>query len=288
MLNMESQTNPGNAIGQLFIVATPIGNLGDITYRAVEILKSVDLIAAEDTRRSRKLLHQYRIDSPMIALHEHNEESMANVLLQHLRQGKNIALVSDAGTPLISDPGYRVVHLLRRHGIRIVPIPGPSSILAALCASGLPTDAFTFYGFLRRSGKARRLQLQRIAESPHTSIVLESPRRLEKTIRELMQLTGADREACLARELTKFHEQILTRPLGELAEFCRQHPPRGECVLLVSPGLTDAHEIDDARILEMLSNEDLACLPPSSRARKVAEALQIPKARVYRLLMQQT
>ncbi|MDQ6967023.1 MAG: 16S rRNA (cytidine(1402)-2'-O)-methyltransferase, partial [Mariprofundaceae bacterium] len=162
---MKTQPNDKHADGQLFIVATPIGNLSDITFRAVETLKSVDLIAAEDTRVSRRLCEHYGITTPLTACHEHNEEKMAAQLLDSIRQGRNIALISDAGTPLINDPGYRLVSRLREAGVRITPIPGACSPIAALCASGLPTDSFTYDGFLARSGKTRRKQIEAIAAS---------------------------------------------------------------------------------------------------------------------------
>jgi len=200
---MESQPKHQTPTGQLFVVATPIGNLGDITYRAVETLKNVDLIAAEDTRTSRKLLQHCGISTPMIAVHEHNEEYAAGKLLQRLQQGESIALISDAGTPLISDPGYRLVRKLRSEGIRITPIPGASSVLTALCAAGLPTDHFRFEGFLPRSGASRSAAMQRVAESSETNVILESPRRLLSSLKNLQPLLEEGRELVVARELTK-------------------------------------------------------------------------------------
>jgi len=284
---MESQPNPAAASGQLFIVATPIGNLADITYRAVEVLKSVDVIAAEDTRTSRTLLNHYGIGTPMIAVHEHNEERMAAQLLERLRRGEDIALISDAGTPLISDPGYRLVRKLRAEGIRITPIPGPSSILAALCSAGLPTDSFTYHGFLPRSGKGRKIVLQHIAVSSHTTILLESPNRLLDTLQDLATAANPAREACVARELTKHFETILTAPLAELIDHFEAAPPRGECVILIGPNTTAATEATDDDILARLNKPDVVNLPPSARAKTIAEALGIPKSRVYRLLLDQ-
>jgi len=179
--HMKTHTNDKHANGQLFIVATPIGNLADITYRAVETLKSADLIAAEDTRVSRRLCEYYGIATPLLACHEHNEEKMAAQLLEAILEGKNIALISDAGTPLINDPGYRLVSHLRASGIRVTPIPGACSPIAALCASGLPTDSFAYDGFLARSGKTRKTQIELIAASTCTRILLESPHRLLQT-----------------------------------------------------------------------------------------------------------
>lgn len=258
-----------------------------MTYRAVETLKSVDLIAAEDTRTSRTLLNHYGIHTPMLAVHEHNEARMANQLLERLRQGKDIALISDAGTPLISDPGYRLVRALRDDGIRITPIPGPSSILAALCSAGLPTDAFTYLGFIPRSGKSRRAFLQEIAGSRYTAILLESPHRLAATLHDLAGQCGAEREACVARELTKRFETILTAPLQQLIAHFESEPVRGECVVLVAPLSETPTQASDADIVARLQDSDVADLSPSSRAKAVAEALGIPKSRVYKLLMDQ-
>jgi len=284
---MESQPNRAAASGQLFIVATPIGNLADITYRAVEVLKTVDIIAAEDTRTSRTLLKHYGISTPMIAVHEHNEERMAAQLLERLLGGEDIALISDAGTPLISDPGYRLVRKLRSEGIRITPIPGPSSILAALCSAGLPTDSFTYHGFLPRSGKGRKTLLEQIAASQHTSILLESPNRLQATLQDLARATDASREACVARELTKHFETILTAPISELIDHFEAQPPRGECVILISPASATVTEATDDDIRVRLNAADVAGLPPSARAKAVAEALGIPKSRAYQLLLGQ-
>ncbi|MDX8407639.1 MAG: 16S rRNA (cytidine(1402)-2'-O)-methyltransferase, partial [Mariprofundaceae bacterium] len=195
---MESETKHqsarGQGCGQLFVVATPIGNLSDITYRAVETLKQVDAIGAEDTRTSRKLLQHYGIDTPMFALHEHNESNMTETLLARLLDGENIALISDAGTPLISDPGFRLVQKLRTTDIRVTPIPGASSIITALCASGLPTDHFRFAGFLSRSGKSRKSELALLEASSETTILLESPRRLVHTLKDLALLLDAKRQ----------------------------------------------------------------------------------------------
>ena len=284
---MESQPNPPTASGQLFIVATPIGNLGDITYRAVEVLKSVAVIGAEDTRTSRTLLAHYGIATPMLAVHEHNEAKMATGLLERLRRGEDIALISDAGTPLISDPGYRLVRELRAAGIRITPIPGPSSILAALCSAGLPTDAFTYLGFIPRSGKARKAMLQEIAASRYTTALLESPNRLSATLTDLAATAGSEREACVARELTKHFETIITASLSELADHFEATPARGECVVLVGPKQAESEPATDAEIAARLQEPDVASLPPSARAKAVAESLGIPKSRVYKLLLEQ-
>lgn len=279
----KQQTRDGQASGCLFIVATPIGNLGDITYRAVETLRTVDAIAAEDTRNSRKLLAHYGITTPMFALHEHNEQAMIDRLLPRLKGGEKIALISDAGTPLISDPGYRLVQALSEQAIPVIPIPGPSSILAALCASGLATDRFRYLGFAARSGKARRRTLTEIAESPDTCILLESPKRLLATLKELAGLVEEDRRICVARELTKLHEEFVRGNPAAIIRHFEEHAPRGEIVLLVAGRSMTSVEITDDRILELLQSEEMRKLSPSARARRIARELGVSRSRVYAL-----
>ncbi|ATX80371.1 16S rRNA (cytidine1402-2'-O)-methyltransferase [Mariprofundus aestuarium] len=282
---MESQPKHQTPTGQLFVVATPIGNLGDITYRAVETLKNVDLIAAEDTRTSRKLLQHCGISTPMIAVHEHNEEYAAGKLLQRLQQGESIALISDAGTPLISDPGYRLVRKLRSEGIRITPIPGASSVLTALCAAGLPTDHFRFEGFLPRSGASRSTAMQRVAESSETNVILESPRRLLSSLKNLQPLLEEVRELVVARELTKLHEEFISGTVAELIAHFSEHAPRGEIVLIVAPCLPKVRgEIHDEDIHALLETAVMQALPPSARAKSVAKELGVSKSRVYDLI----
>ena len=271
--------------GQLFIVATPIGNLADITFRAVETLKAVDAIAAEDTRCSGKLLQHYGIDTPMLALHEHNEASRSEVLLKRLQNGEDIALISDAGTPLISDPGYRLVLRLRQAGIRITPIPGASSVLAALCAAGLPTDHFRFAGFLPRSGKARSKELKRIAGSDETTVLLESPRRLSATLHDLETLLDDTREVAVARELTKLFEEFVSGSLADVSAHFEQHAARGEIVLMIGPASERAVALTDQEILNCLNSVPMQSLPPSARARAVANTLDVPRPRVYALMV---
>ncbi|MDQ6969906.1 MAG: 16S rRNA (cytidine(1402)-2'-O)-methyltransferase [Mariprofundus sp.] len=281
---MDSQPKHQSTCGQLFVVATPIGNLSDMTYRAVETLKSVHIIAAEDTRNSRKLLQCYGITTPMIAVHEHNELAMLDSLLVRLQQGEDIALISDAGTPLISDPGYRLVRGLRAKGIRITPLPGASSVLTALCAAGLPTDHFRFAGFLPRSGKSRQQALGRINGSDETTVLLESPRRLLATLKNIQVCMAASREIVVARELTKLFEEIIHGTAAELITYFEQQPPRGEIVLLIGPAADEAIELTDQHILEALASSAMQALPPSARAKAVANMLGIAKARVYALI----
>jgi len=281
---METQPNHPQAIGQLFVVATPIGNLSDMTYRAVSTLQNVDLIAAEDTRTSLTLLRHYAIDTPLIALHEHNEEGMLSRIQSRLEQGESIALISDAGTPLISDPGYRLVRHLRQHNIRVVPIPGASSVMTALCAAGLTTDHFRFAGFLPRSGKSRAQAIKRTAASDETSIILESPRRLLATLQDLHGELDSAREVVVARELTKLHEEFVSGTTTELIEHFTTHAPRGEIVLMVAPAGEEAVDLSDQQVITCLASEAMQSLPPSARAKAVANTLGIPRARVYALI----
>ncbi len=282
---MESQTKHQTTNGQLFIVATPIGNLSDITFRAIETLKAVHAIAAEDTRFSRKLLQHYGIDTPMIALHEHNEAAKSEALLNRLLHGENIALISDAGTPLISDPGYRLVLRLRQAGIRITPIPGASSVLAALCAAGLPTDHFRFAGFLPRSGKARNTELKHIARSDETTVLLESPRRLLASLHDFEALFDKEREISVARELTKLYEEFISGSLTDVIKHFEQHTPRGEIVLMIGPASEETMALTDKDILNFLASEPMRSLPPSARAKAVAKTLDVSKSRVYALII---
>ena len=281
---MDPQPNRNTGTGQLFVVATPIGNLGDISFRAVEVLKAVDAIAAEDTRTSARLLAHYGIDTPMFACHEHNEAELAAQLLARLQQGQDIALISDAGTPLISDPGFKLVRGLRRAGIRVTPVPGPCSPVVALSASGLPTDRFTFLGFPARTGSKREALLRQLAAADHTHILLESPHRLLDTLRELQQALHPDHEICVARELTKMFEEFVSGTVAELVARFEAEPPRGEIVLMTGPAPEAAVVIDDGAILARLGAADMQALPPSARAKSVAKELGVSKARVYRLL----
>ena len=217
------------------MVATPIGNLEDITLRAIKTLRGVDLIAAEDTRRTRTLLSRYRIKAPTVSFFEGNEGWRTAELLNELRGGKRIALLCDAGTPTISDPGYRLVRGAREAGIPVVPIPGPTALIAALSASGLPTDSFSFFGFLPPKGAKRRRRLEEVAQSRGTVILYESPRRLIKTLEDLLEYCG-DRQVVIARELTKVHEEFVRGSIKELIEELKGRTIRGE-ITIVMEGL---------------------------------------------------
>src|SRR5947208_8984880 len=214
--------------GTLYIVATPIGNLEDITYRAVRILKEADLIACEDTRQTRKLLDHYGIEKPAISYHEHNEAERARQLIDKLQQGLTIAQVSDAGMPGISDPGYRVVKLAIEQGITVVPIPGPSALVTALAASGLPTDAFEFRGFLPAKSGQRRTALESLRDFQQTVIFYDAPHRILETLQEIVELLGPQRPVVIARELTKVHEEFIRGAASEVLKGLGERELRRE------------------------------------------------------------
>jgi 16S rRNA (cytidine1402-2'-O)-methyltransferase len=244
----------------LYIVATPIGNLADITYRAVEILSKVDLIAAEDTRHSRKLLSHYAINTKTTALHDHNESKAHIELLEFIKKGHSVALISDAGTPLISDPGYILVQRAKAEGINVVPIPGPSALISALSASGLPSDKFTFFGFLPAKQLARKAILDNIRELEPTSIFYESPHRIVACLDSMLQVFEPTRSVCLARELTKSFETIHVDELQHLCDWVKAdaNQQKGEIVLLVKGHkIPKNQEISstDVDILKLLMDE---------------------------------
>lgn len=222
--------------GVLYVVATPIGNLDDISARAIDVLGRVDLIAAEDTRHSRTLLSHFGIDVRMLSLHEHNEHQALEKVVDHLRQGDSVALISDAGTPLISDPGFALVRECHRQGIAVSPIPGPSAAIAALSASGLASDSFLFLGFPSRNKAARRAEFDELVNDPRTMLFYESSHRVKGCLQDMADIFGAERDGVVARELTKMHETILHATLGSLCEVLELDPmqSKGEFVIIVS------------------------------------------------------
>lgn len=254
----------------LYIVATPLGNLGDITRRALEVLESVDLIAAEDTRNSQKLLNHFGIKVPMMALHEHNERERADEIITKLESGQSIALISDAGTPLISDPGYTLVSRLHELGLKVIPIPGPSALVAGLSVSGLPTDRFCFEGFLPSKTGAREKALEALKQEERTLVFYEAPHRIVATLASIGNVFGDDRLVTLARELTKMYETIKRDTAGALLEWVSANPEqqKGECVLVVEGAKivrsTEAVEVDVEslliKLLEKMSLKDAAQL----------------------------
>jgi 16S rRNA (cytidine1402-2'-O)-methyltransferase len=231
---MKARAQIEQATGCLYLVGTPIGNLEDITLRALRVLKEADVIACEDTRQTQKLLNHYGIQKRLVSYHEHNELTRAAELVIELEQGARVALVSDAGMPLISDPGHRLVSLCLRHGVPVVPVPGPSAFVAALATSGLPADEFLFVGFLPARAGERRRALAKLAGVSRTLVFYEAPHRLLETLRDARELLG-DRPAAVARELTKLHEEILRDTLDRLVERLKSKPPRGEITLLIGP-----------------------------------------------------
>jgi 16S rRNA (cytidine1402-2'-O)-methyltransferase len=224
----------GGGQGRLYLVATPIGNLEDITLRALRVLREAHVIACEDTRQTRKLLERHRIDQPLLSYHEHNERERAAELIERLEAGESVALVSDAGMPLVSDPGRHLVGRCIERGIRVVPIPGPSAILAALAASGLETEEFLFAGFLPARAGERGRRLLALAGEPRTLVFYEAPHRLAAALRDALEILG-DRRVVVARELTKIHEEFRRGRLSELAAEYERSAPRGEITLLIAP-----------------------------------------------------
>ena len=272
--------------GTLYVVATPIGNLGDLSPRAREVLDAVDLIAAEDTRVTGRLLTHFGIKSRQTALHEHNEATMASKLVSELKAGKSIALVSDAGTPLISDPGFRLLKEAHEAGITVSPIPGSSALVAALSVSGLPTDRFTFEGFLPAKSAARKKRLQSLASETRTTIFYASVHRITDTINDLIGSHGADRNAFLGRELTKLHEQCVSGDLQSIAEGLaeRRIPAKGEFVIVVggaAESADDKNTIDADRLLEVLTE----VLPGKQAAAITAELSGRSRNEVYRTML---
>jgi 16S rRNA (cytidine1402-2'-O)-methyltransferase len=242
-MNMTAKSQTEAGTGCLYLVATPIGNLEDITLRAIRILKEADVIACEDSRHTQKLLNHYSIKKEMVSYHEHNELTRSPELVIELEQGAKIALVSDAGTPGISDPGHRLVTLCLRHHIPVVPIPGPSALVAALAASGLPTEEFLFVGFLPPRAGARRKALDALKAESRTLIFYEAPHRVVETLADASEILGA-RPAVIAREVTKIHEEFLRGPLPELLESARKRAPRGEITLLIGAGDPQTQQVD--------------------------------------------
>jgi 16S rRNA (cytidine1402-2'-O)-methyltransferase len=226
--------NASTVPGQLYVVSTPIGNLGDFSFRAIEVLREVSQILAEDTRHSRTLLDRYQIGTPVASYHEHNEAKMTPRIMERLRSGESLALISDAGTPLLSDPGARLVATAIDEGIQVVPIPGASALLAALVASGMDTERFTFFGFLPRKGRERSAVLAELASLPHTAVIYEAPTRLADTLAELEAVGSGDRTAAVAREMTKQFEEVRRGTVSALRTYYNDAPPRGELVLVLA------------------------------------------------------
>lgn len=269
--------------GRLFIVATPIGNLEDISERALRVLREVDRIAAEDTRHSKRLLAHYSIKTPLTSYHEHNEARKAEDLIRNLEQGRDLALITDAGTPCVSDPGYVLVSAAHRAKIKVIPIPGPSAPIAALSASGLPNDRFTFYGFFpRKKGRAGKL-LKEIGEMEGTHIFFESPHRLTSLLTHVAELLP-NASMCVTREMTKMFEEIIQGDPQQLLEHFSKSPVKGECVVILHVAASEVHNNDyspdDIRTLvdEAMEQEGMT---RRDAIKCVAKRLGLPRNRVY-------
>lgn len=271
----------------LYVVATPIGNLDDITARALRVLREVAVIAAEDTRHSARLLQHFGITTPLVACHEHNERDQGGRFLARLQGGEDVALISDAGTPLISDPGFHLVRQARAAGIRVVPVPGPCALIAALSAAGLPSDRFVFEGFLPAKTAGRLARLEQLKEEPRTLIFYEAPHRLLDCLADLERIMGADRLAVMARELTKAFETFQGLPLGKLRAWVAAdgNQQRGECVLLVAGWQAPAENSVPAaalRVLELLLKE----MPLKRAAALAAEITGVRKNLLYQAALE--
>jgi 16S rRNA (cytidine1402-2'-O)-methyltransferase len=271
---------PEKSPGVLYIVSTPIGNLEDITLRALRVLKEVDLIAAEDTRRTRQLLTHYGIHKPLISYHEHNRRMREKTLLHDLREGKSVALVTDAGTPGISDPGEELVRRAIQEGLPLVPIPGPVALVAALSVSGLPTESFLFYGFLPSKAAARRKWLTSLKERPETLVFYESPRRLSSLLDDAAQILG-ERRVVVAREMTKVYEEVYRGTISEVLEQMGKEEVKGE-VTVILEGCTSPPHVDASEVVAALRrySEEMGLSMKDSVGR-VAEDLGIPRRQVY-------
>ena len=273
--------------GTLFVVATPIGNRDDLSPRARQILREVDLIAAEDTRHTGRLLSHFGVKTPQIALHEHNEERVSRQLAERLSGGSSVALVSDAGTPLISDPGFRLVAAAHAAAVPVSPVPGPSAVIGAISAAGLPSDRFCFEGFMPAKAQARRAALEALKDETRTMVFLESVHKVALALPDFVEVFGAGRMAFIGREMTKMHEQCVRAPLGELAAMLRDGriPAKGEFVLVVAGGETRVGDSSEFSIRELLV--ELAGVLPGSQAVDLVSRLSGRRRNdVYRLMLE--
>jgi 16S rRNA (cytidine1402-2'-O)-methyltransferase len=270
-----------SAAGTLFLVSTPIGNLGDISHRAVEVLSSAALILAEDTRHSRRLLDHYGISTPVSSFHEHNEAKQLSRILERLARGGSIALISDAGTPLISDPGSRLVDASLAAGIKVVPIPGASSVMAALVGSGLSLDRFTFFGFIPRKGRERSSAIADIVGSRATTVVFEAANRVKATLSALSASGAGQRRAVIARELTKQFEEFRRGTIAELEQTCEELTPRGEVVLVIAGAET--HAISEVELVAEAKKARADGLSPRDVVDHLIRELGAPRNLAYRI-----
>lgn len=273
--------------GELYLCATPIGNLEDMTFRAIRVLKEADLIAAEDTRQTQKLLNHYEIVNPLTSYHEHNKESKGNYLLELLLEGKKIALVSDAGMPGISDPGFDLVQLAVSQGVKVIPVPGAVAAITGLVASGLPTQSFVFEGFLSRVPKKRRAKLRELSRETRTIIFYEAPHRLEKTLKDMLE-TWSSRQVVVARELTKKHEEIWRGDLAEALEYFGEGRARGEITLIVQGATTVEEQETKEEVLPLAKQVAILLeqgLGKKEALKKVAQDNKMSKREVYQAVL---
>lgn len=289
-MTLHSQINSSESSGRLYVVATPIGNLGDITNRAQQVLSDVDWVAAEDTRHSKQLLTALGIKQTLISLHEHNEQARAEQLLQKLQAGEQGALISDVGTPLINDPGYHLVKLLRQHDIAVVPVPGVSAVITALSCAGLPTDRFSYEGFLPAKNSKRLQSLQTLENESRTMVFYESPHRLVDSLKSFLEAFGPDREAFIGRELTKKYEHFLSGNFEEIIGYFADNPDkvRGEFVLIVAgKNVTNETEadtfVDIDKMIEVLLKQQL---PVKQISEIVSELTAKKKKSIYQRVLQ--
>jgi 16S rRNA (cytidine1402-2'-O)-methyltransferase len=272
-------------MARLYVVSTPIGNLADITYRAVTVLGEVDRILAEDTRRTRILLRHYGLETPLYSAHAHNEAARAAQLLEWLEAGEEVAIVSDAGTPLLSDPGARIVQRVVEAGHQVVPVPGPSALLAALVGAGIDPEPFVFFGFPPRSGKARVERMREIAALRYTAVLYEAPGRLVRLLGDLAEECGGDRRVVVARELTKVYETFVRGTLTEVSAYYEREPARGEVVVVVAGSADTELEAGSDEAASELARRLLAeGERPSAAARELSRRLGLPRNRAYEIV----
>jgi 16S rRNA (cytidine1402-2'-O)-methyltransferase len=283
---VEGDVTGAEGAGTLYVVSTPIGNMGDFSFRAVDVLKSVDLILAEDTRHTRNLLDRYEIKTPAAAYHEHNEAKATPALVARLGRGDSLALVSDAGTPLLSDPGGRLVRSAIAAGVNVVAVPGPSALLSALVVSGLDVDRFTFFGFLTRTGSQRRAALDDITGLRHTAVLYEAPNRIVATLAELERRGNGARPAAVAREMTKQFEEVKRGTVSELRAYYEDKPPRGEIVLVIAAAIEQVPT--DEAVQTRVNSLRASGMSARDAATAVAAELGVPKRAAYRLAQQVT
>lgn len=278
---MQTDSKPGI----LYVVGTPIGNLEDMTFRAVRILQTVDLIAAEDTRHTGKLLQHFQITTPQLSYHEHNSNSRIPELLQQLSNGKAIAIVTDAGMPAISDPGFELVKACVEARISVVPIPGPSAVITALSAAGLPTEKFVFEGFLPTKNQDRQERLEFLQAEARTIVFYESPHRLRQTLQDLADALGQDRRLVLARELTKLYEEFFRGKIGDAIAYYTEREPQGEYTLVVAGLPPLKPQLSEAELKAELQQIMAQGISRSQASRQLAKATSLPRRHLYQLAL---